>query len=258
MTMSAGKENLSKLTVPAVFLTVKGNGESRAVDASDVDQGGRNDCFLMAAMASIVHQHPNPDAWLKEIVKDNGDGTFNVTFKDGTEVKNLRPTFAGGAAVSDDPKEMWPALIEKAYGRAYGDRTKEEQFALSQGGVAGVAMEKLTGQPSVYHDPAKLTIEVMAALQTQGQAITASTHLDPTQGVDPLQITNHHPAYKSTTYGEALTQWHVYYVDRVDTATGTVVMHNPDSTPRKDITIPFEEFQQVFRGVTTNAVGPAK
>ena len=250
--MSGGKDNLNKLSVPSLTLAVKGAREATAVHPSDVDQGGRNDCFLMAAMASITHQHPNPDAWLKEIVKDNGDGTFTVTFKDGKEVKNLRPTFGNGAAVSDDPQEMWPALIEKAYGRAYGDKAKEEQFMLSQGGVAGVAMEKLTGKPSVYHDPAKLTIEVLAAIQSQGQAITASSLLDPTQGVDPLQITNHHPAYKSTQYGEALTQWHVYYVDRVDTSTNTVILHNPDSTPRKDIEIPFEDFQQVFRGVTTN------
>jgi hypothetical protein len=181
-----------------------------------------------------------------------------VTFKDGTVVKNLRPTFGPGAAVSDDPKEMWPALIEKAYGRAYGDRTKEEQFVLSQGGIAGVAMEKLTGQPSIYHDPTKLTIEVLSALHTQGQAITVSSHLDPTQGVDGLQITNWHPAYTTTVYGEALTQWHVYYVDRVDAESGNVVLHNPDRTPRQDITIPFDQFQHVFRGVTTNAVGPAR
>lgn len=255
--MSGGQPNpppLNRLSVTTVRLTVRGERESTSVHPSDVDQGGRNDCFLMAAMASVTHQHPNPDAWLKELIKDNGDGTFTVTFKDGTVVKNLRPAFGNGAAVSDDPSEIWPALIEKAYGKAYGDKAAEEMWALSHGGVAGVAMEKLTGRPSVYHEPGKLTIEVLAAIHQQGQAITASSLLDPTQGVDPLQITNHHPAYKSTQYGEALTQWHVYYVDRVDTDTNSVVLHNPDSTPRTDITIPFEEFQQVFRGVTTNPV----
>ena len=87
-----------------------------------------------------------------------------------------------------------------------------------------------------------------------GGGVTLSTHLDPTQGLDPLQITANHPAYTSSVYGETLTQWHVYYVDRVDAQAGTVVIHNPDSTPRKDIEIPFEEFQHVFKGVTVNPV----
>jgi hypothetical protein len=253
--MSGSKPDPGRLNNLAAFsLAIKGAGERTAVHASDVDQASRNDCFLMAAMAAVTHQHPNPDAWLKELVKDNGDGTYTVTFRDGKVVKNLRPTFADGHAVSDDRGEIWPALIEKAYGKAYGDTTREEQFQLSQGGIAGVALEKLTGQPSQYLDPHHVTLESLASYQSQGQAITLSTHLDPTQGLDGLQITNHHPAYQSNTYGETLTQWHVYYVDRVDTATGTVIIHNPDSTPRKDIEIPFEELQHVFKGVTVNPV----
>jgi hypothetical protein len=244
---------MEHLTVLTSGLASLGTGDRTMVAPSDVDQGARNDCFLMAAMASIAHQHPDPDAWLRSLVKANPDGSYTVVFRDGKNV-TVNPTFGRGHAVSDDPNEMWPALIEKAYGQAYGDNRKAEQHALAQGGITGVAMEKLTGHPSQYIPPDKLTWDALAAYQAQGQAITVATYHDPTQGRDKRGVANNHPAYKSNLYGEKLNQWHMYYVDRIDPATGAVVVHNPDSRPRKDIAIPFAEFQHVFKMVHLNKV----
>lgn len=53
-------------------------GKDLAPSVDDVSQGGLNDCYVFAACAAIVGA--NPDR-IKQLIKDNGNGTFTITFK---------------------------------------------------------------------------------------------------------------------------------------------------------------------------------
>ena len=68
---SAGKPRFSKTNFTGPLFIDGAKPE-------DVQQGQIGDCYFPAAMAAIAKQ--NPDA-VNNMVKDNGDGTYTVTFK---------------------------------------------------------------------------------------------------------------------------------------------------------------------------------
>jgi len=87
---------------------------------ADINQKSIGDCGGIAAMASMAYLHP---AYIKKIIKDNGNGTFTVSMFDpqGNPVTvNLSSKFLAGddgkiAAVSGkNDKAVWSTVLEKA------------------------------------------------------------------------------------------------------------------------------------------------
>ncbi|HET8644335.1 MAG TPA: C2 family cysteine protease [Vicinamibacteria bacterium] len=249
-------------------LTIRGAQEGTAVHPSDVVQGQHVNCFLMASMSAVVQQHPDPDGWLRDKVKVNADGTYTVTFHDRQKDGSYLPrevTVTGEfskPATSDEKGEKWPAVIEKAYAQAYGSPTDTPYGFGSGGGLATEAMERLTGKPSSYTPLASMSLGTLAQHQFAGNAITVATHPTvsgppapgPVAG-DPL------PGYSGNDYTGRpdlghpdLSPWHVYYVSAVDPGTGMIKVHNVWDGGRKDIDMPFEDFQRSFAGVHVNPV----
>ncbi len=126
---SAGKPKFNKVNFTGP-LFVDG------VKAEDVQQGQLGDCYFPASMAAIAKM--NPDA-INNLIKDNGDGTYTVTFKqkdwatgrfkdvpvkvDGDlYARSYGGALYGRSANSSDPKkmELWFPLVEKAYAQWKG------------------------------------------------------------------------------------------------------------------------------------------
>ncbi|MDX2015879.1 MAG: C2 family cysteine protease [Myxococcaceae bacterium] len=89
------------------------------IKATDITQGYIGDCYLVSALASVAHLHPDAIA---RAMKDLGDGTVAVTFQTATGphtvvVDKELPTADGKAfyARSTDVKELWGPLLEKAF-----------------------------------------------------------------------------------------------------------------------------------------------
>ena len=110
---------------------------------ADIAQGGVKDCFLFAAMAAIVHTHPDQ---IQHMIKDHRNGTYTVAFKGtGTIFSDKQDV-----NLEFDPKKhgtvtgtkaLWPLIIEKAYGQESGGLDK-----IDNGGNSGEAVETLTNK----------------------------------------------------------------------------------------------------------------
>jgi hypothetical protein len=141
-------------TRPPIF--VKGPYDVHEVDMNDVDQNSLGNCYLMASLAAVAKQ--NPDL-IKNMIKDNDDGTYTVTFKyAGQEVPiTVTADFPGGITGTNHAgpgdtaaygkKEIWPLIIEKAYGEFTG-----RGYNMS-GGFAADALTAITGAPTSLLHP---------------------------------------------------------------------------------------------------------
>ena len=113
------------------------NGEP---SLSDIDQGDFGDCWLLAALGSTAMTDPQK---IKDLITDNGDGTYTVHFK------------GGDVTVSDDAlldqgadQGKWVAIIETAYAEREGGEYDE-----IEGGDANDAYEALFGADTASFDP---------------------------------------------------------------------------------------------------------
>ncbi|MCB9795406.1 MAG: hypothetical protein H6741_22100 [Alphaproteobacteria bacterium] len=174
---------------------VQGSGDAQAVDPNDVSQGALGDCYLMAAMAAVARANPSD---IEKIVKDNGDGTFDVTLyirprryarpePVTTTIDARLPTKYSGKALyaqpgdqSGDQQELWPALIEKAVAQQKGSYEDISGGNIAKDGFQfHGATELLTGERESYYALDKLgeddaLLEIAVALESK-QAVTVDS-----------------------------------------------------------------------------------
>ena len=231
---------------------VQGAGDAGKVDPNDVDQNQLGDCYLMAALAAVARANP---AAIERLIKDNGDGTYDVTIyeDEGWFSKDLQPkvvkvtatfpTMAGGgipyAGKGDTgPKgpELWVMLIEKAWAQNKGGYS-----VLNEGGYAEAAMEGITGRASSQlevedYSDAELAKKLAAALAAK-KAVTTSSK-----------------GTKKKMDEHKIVGGHEYAVRAVDTAALEIDLQNPWG-PHGDIKLAMSVFRQFFDDVSIN---PAK
>ncbi|MCC6807429.1 MAG: hypothetical protein IT381_08395 [Deltaproteobacteria bacterium] len=145
------------------FSTARFSGPLFIADPSpmDVAQGQIGDCYFPSAMAAIAAARPEA---IKKMLKDNGDGTYTVTFKQWARggykdvpikidgdlyVRTNSEPLYGSTPNENGPTsmEMWFPLIEKAYATWKGSYN-----AIGNGGSAGTVMEECLGLSSESFD----------------------------------------------------------------------------------------------------------
>ena len=177
---------------------------------NDIIQGKLGDCFYLAAIAAIINKDDN---LIKNIIQDNGDGTYQVTLHmlGVVQVNNIqgepilkrtndpsernpisitvKPTFPvngqgnlTGNNSNNSNSGYWILILEKALAQAMGGYDN-----IDEGGSSGEALSILTNQAHTSFDWADATgsdaVDGLAKLKdqiTQGKMITvgsAGSHL---------------------------------------------------------------------------------
>jgi len=233
-------------------LYAQGAGDAHKIDPNDVDQNQLGDCFLMSAIAAVARANP---AAIERLIKDNGDGTYDVTVyvDKGWFRKDLQPTtvkvtpvfpynakgmpaYAGAGDAGVKGPELWVMLIEKAWAIAKGGYDE-----LDEGGFGAKAMEGLTGQTSAKHDTddfteAELAVKLANALKDK-RAITTST-----------------PGSKKSMDKYGIVGDHEYSVIAVDVAAMEIRLQNPWGTSY-ELKLPMSVYRSLFEDFSINAAG---
>jgi len=118
--------------------------------ARDVDQGGLGTCYLLADLAALAAVDPK---MITDLVREDPDGNFTVTFHDGGLQREVRVDremvwglgrggigWQNASLRGDKGPELWVAVIEKAYAMAKGS------YDAIDGGWPHATFEELTGR----------------------------------------------------------------------------------------------------------------
>ncbi|MCA9553514.1 MAG: hypothetical protein KC933_25980, partial [Myxococcales bacterium] len=151
------------------------------VGPKDVQQGAIGDCYLCAGLSSVAHANPQA---IRDAITTRPDGTYDVRIFDATGKPHTvnvdgdlyrredgGPRYARGT----DEKELWPAIYEKAYAKA-----RHSYEVIGRGGVAGWAMQSITGKPSDRVANASVSADALwnrvHGATEAGRPVAADTH----------------------------------------------------------------------------------
>lgn len=233
----------------------------KSITPEAIRQGGIGDCYFLAALASVAKTNPQS---IMDMIKDNGDGTYTVTFP-GVPDEPIRvsaPTdveltrYAHGGQYG-----MWPALLEKAYGtycnsgfwrrNPLGNLTGSN--VASEGGDGGKLTSSglaiLTGK-SIDSD----LLWVRSYDTTHSKLESAMRDKRPVAASTPMN------SMKKKNSVNGIVSGHVYSVMDYNPQTRTVTLRNPwgggepqnqDGTPKDGrddgtFTLTLEEFTRSF------------
>jgi hypothetical protein len=196
---------------------------------------------------------------IRNAIKDNGDGTYTVRFyeKQGSgplgigglfgshtykpvditvtnefPMKDGQPVFAGMPDQSGGQRELWPAIMEKAYAQYKGS------YGGTEWGSGARAMELITGKDSKEYSASSVTIDQLDQLHRDGH------------GLNVLSLQN---GDKKTAYADGtVVAKHVYMITGVDKDAGMVTLRNPWSPDLPDIKMSIADFNKNFSTVASN------
>ena len=123
---------------------------------NDIAQGGVGDCYLLAALSAVVNMRPQ---FIKDCMRDNGDGTVTVRFFEGpVDQKTAHYVKIKKAVPKGQPYAkgtLWVQMIEHAYaasGLHIGDKNAphNQNKLLSYNNISGgnenAFVETITGR----------------------------------------------------------------------------------------------------------------
>lgn len=153
-----------------------------AIDIGDVRQGNLGDCWFAAAIASLV-QTPKGRQMIHDMIFDNGDGTFTVTFPSGQSVLVDGDVYVGSngkplAAQLSPDGDYWFLILEKAYAAAIkrGDRPTWSYDSM-RGGSTSEVFETLGIGSATIEIPGASSGEVEAMLRNSNHGVPTTVGL---------------------------------------------------------------------------------
>lgn len=176
----------------------------QGISHRDIEQGQTGDCYLLGSLASVAVHRPN---LIRDMFVDNGDRTYTIRFfnRDGeadyVTVDQHLPVSATGAPVyADYAKELWVALIEKAYAQLNEsgwighsdsgwdfrpDDKDTNSYQGISGGLPDETTEQITGRSMTWSlvDNAKAKTVVHAF--NRGKFVTLGSYQPKTQTIVP-------------------------------------------------------------------------
>jgi hypothetical protein len=214
-------------------LFVRGHGDSADIDANDIGQGELSDCYFMASIAAVAETHPEA---IRNLIHDNGDGTYNVTlYVNGDRLNPANPRVItvtpdmpvgadgrlqyGRTGRSADEVELWVLLIEKAYAQLRGG-----YGALDTGGTVREGMFALTGRRTNEYQIRNLSeerlIEIISEAKLNAWPITAGTSAASDASRRTREMRNREE-YQ-------ILNWHMYRISNIHTEGETTLdLMNP-------------------------------
>jgi len=179
------------------------------IDTEDVNQGGHGDCVFEASLASLTTTASGRQQ-IKNIIKDNRDGTYTVTFP-GDSRNSVNITEYDIQNKKSDNAEGWAKIIETAFMKAYPKQAEGDYPA------------KLNGKPLTPAQQALHLLTGRDAAKTNADADNIEETLDSKLN----RRTKSMVAYcKNDAYG-TLVQGHEWTVKEYDPVSKTVVLRNP-------------------------------
>lgn len=231
----------------------RGEGDRHAIDPNDVDQGMVGDCYLHASMAAIARV--NPEA-LRELISDNGNGTYDVTLHFDVQGdwipwavdevitvddqfptrEDGMPAYAGDSGVRDGA-ELWVMLIEKAWAVAQGSydaiwsgRNPQGMRLLGMEDVSNARTSSMTAEEIGTFLHEHLEAEHALVCQTPDYAESGEATRELAEEVGAVG-------------------GHGYAVMEVDAEAGTVDLYNPWGTDHLT-GLSLEDFKQLYTWIT--------
>lgn len=242
---------------------VEGAGDGHQIDPNDVKQGALGDCYLIAGMAAVARADPEA---IRELIKDNGDGTFDVTLflranhysapRPVTKTVDARlavvsagrPLYAGTGDQVGDDVEIWAALIEKTLAQHKGSYELISGGNITGDGFAyGGATEMLTGEHENYMrvdnlDNDSILLMIAFALETRKPVVASSR-----SAKDDEELTrdaNGHNVYWN----------HAYAPESVDLGSGTLTLQNPWGSHHIEA-LHIDDFRRFFKALRIGGGG---
>ncbi len=221
-----------------------------AITPGAVHQGQLGDCYFLASVASMADA--NPEA-VKDMIHDNGNGTYTVTFPGDPShpvtVDTPTEQELNSYAHDDGKNGMWVNVMEKAH-RQYSGRETEDDGDKANAGVEllsapgrQIVADDLSGFNGIGRTTYDHVEQDMERALVNNQVITASTQ--------DSGFLNHLGNVNNP--GELVGD-HVFAVTAYDPQTHMVTMRNPwgvdgkDGTDKKEgtFTISLDDFYNKF------------
>lgn len=259
---------------------VRGENDRHTIDPNDIDQDRYGSCSVLSTLHTIASQDPSV---IQDMIRDNGDGTYTVTFQEEKEILGVTvwvpvevtvsgPFSAGGGANPGDTSaqgsEVWPAIIEKAYVQHFHPEFANDQtiWPGNRGVNPADVMQHILGADATTSSTGDISSTQMTELLANGDAVVAWTPGFKDDKDNWLPNVTDEQKELIEHYG--IAGGHAYAVSEVipagtpytDPHTGeqvtcdedVIVLDNPWG--HSDVVMPYSDYQKVYGSVSNTPI----